>query len=122
MELVVLARAGGQIEAFAPRLLANIVGYLLDSHRALMRGDVIALEGLGLAGTSFAALYVSAPAYFAEPFASVSDGGRTCVFAWLVPISADEAKLVSEAGWRTFEARLSEVDPDLLDESRKGIA
>jgi hypothetical protein len=122
MEVVMLARAGGALERATPRLLADIVTHCLDSHCALMRGDLIWLRGSRLEGSSAAALYVSAPAYFPEPFASMSDGYRTCVFAWLVPVTASEAAFVEGSGWTAFETLLAEIDPDLLDDSRDGIA
>jgi hypothetical protein len=44
--------------------------------------------------------------------------GESIVFAWLVPITANEASFVRSRGWSAFEKKLEEHDPDLLDMPR----
>jgi hypothetical protein len=68
------------------------------------------------------ALYVSIPVYLPDSFATYeSPTGIACAFAWLVPITSQEAKFAIANGWEAFEDKLASVDPDLLDLERKSV-
>ena len=64
------------------------------------------------------ALYVTSPCYFPDEFASCEAPLGSIILAWLVPIGVNEAAYVRSHGWKAFEDRLLESDPDLIDISR----
>ncbi len=55
------------------------------------------------------------PVYFPDDFAVYKGNDDQIVVAWLVPISSNEASYVRQHGWRAFEKRLVENDPDLTN-------
>jgi hypothetical protein len=97
-----------------PGLLQQAGMETLTAARPLLRGDVIGPRGKLVSGSRMEALYVSLPVYFPDDFA-VYQGEEPIMIAWLVPISAREAEYLSTRGWRAFEDRLTESDPDLTD-------
>lgn len=119
-ELLILAMKGMESGAI-PSLLHQVGSAALRGHRALLRGDVIGPHGPLVAGSSMEALYVTAPVYFPDEFATYADAEGPVVIAWLVPISASEADYVARHGWSAFEDRLVEQDPDLTDFARQAM-
>jgi hypothetical protein len=105
-----------------PAILHQVGTEAVSRSRPYLRGDVIGPRGTLIPGTGMEALYVSPPVYLPDAFASYkSPEGVSCVFAWLVPITSDEAGFVRTKGWEAFEDRLVSLDPDLLDLSRRSI-
>lgn len=105
-----------------PAILHQVGMEAITSRRAYLRGDVIGPRGALISGTDMEALYVSLPVYLPDSFATYkSPEGISCIFAWLVPITSQEAAFAKTKGWETFEDRLASVDPDLLDLRRKSI-
>lgn len=120
-ELVFMVRASLAHRA-VPGLLHQVASEAIRSNRPYLRGDVIGPRGILFPGTQMEALYVSPPVYLPDAFAAFeSQHGISCAIAWLVPITSDEAKLVSKRGWPFFEEQLCAQDPDLLDINRPGI-
>ncbi|MDQ0577190.1 suppressor of fused domain protein [Agromyces albus] len=72
-------------------------------------------------GATTSALYVTAPVYFPDEFATVREAGHDVVIAWLVPITTSEAEYVKAHGWERFEDVLVEQAPDLIDFSRAAV-
>lgn len=105
-----------------PALLQQAATGALEAGGAVLRGNVIGPYGPLLPGSAMEALYAAMPAYFPDDFASCSEDGRRVAIAWLVPISAVEAKYVETHGWDAFEDRLAESDPDLTDFYRDSSA
>ncbi|GLY01346.1 hypothetical protein Acsp01_17250 [Actinoplanes sp. NBRC 101535] len=91
----------------------------VDSREVVLRGDVVKLpDGLVL-GERFTHLYAALPVYYDGDFKSVVvEDGKSVAIVWLIPIAADEARIVAEQGWEKFEQRLVERDPDLMDFAR----
>jgi hypothetical protein len=87
----------------------------LDSGTAYLRGEVIGPRGPLFPNSQLEALYVAIPVYLPDEFAVCRENGRDIVLAWLVPIANDEAAFVATHGWKAFEDRLVELDPDLVD-------
>lgn len=119
-ELLMLAPKEMESSAI-PSLLLQVGSAALQGRRALVRGDVIGPHGRLLPETSLEALYVTAPVYLPDEFATCEGEDGPVVVAWLVPISASEANYVANKGWDAFEDRLVEQDPDLTDFSRAAI-
>jgi hypothetical protein len=114
-ELVMLARSDAVPNNLAP-LLQQVAADSIARGSAYLAGEVIGPRGRLFSGSNFSALYVSAPVYFPSEFAGVSTEniGRV-IFAWLVPITTEEANYTTNNGWNKFEDILSRKNPDLLD-------
>jgi hypothetical protein len=94
----------------------------LDRHNAYLRGETIERQGALFPSTRLTALYVTAPNYFPDEFATtLTEDHAEIVLAWLVPITAEESHFVSHYGWSDFEDRLVRINPDLLDFQRCSI-
>lgn len=104
------------------KLLAYSAERLLHEHQALLRGQVLPLGHPMAPGSSCSSLYVALPVVFPGGLATCSDTRPPTVFAWLIPLHADEAALVGRLGWSAFEDQLERADPDLFDLARPSIA
>ena len=94
----------------------------VQRNQALLRGEVIGpSRRLLFEGSTVTALYVSIPVYFPDEFVSVEDDAGTVIFAWLVPITDEEVRLINESGWNVFEDKLERQDADLLDFGRASV-
>jgi hypothetical protein len=109
------------IESGVTAILQQVGGEALSNGTAYLRGDVVGPRGPIVERSRLEALYVSIPVYFPESFGQLDLEDRTIVFAWLVPISANEAAYVRSMGWDAFEKRLVELDPDLIDLERSPL-
>jgi Suppressor of fused protein (SUFU) len=119
-ELVMLSRSD-VIPASLPALLQRLGIDAMEKNYAYLRGDVIGPRGHLFPSSTVTALYVSVPVYFPEEFSSVEDSAGAVIFAWLIPITNQEARLVDEVGWEGFEAKIEKEDPDLLDFGRASV-
>lgn len=105
-----------------PAVLHQVAMEAYERDTGYDRGQVIGPRGTLVAGTAIEALYVSVPVYFPKGFhVCQTEKGEPIVLAWLVPITAAEARYAREGGWETFEELLTEVDPDLRDFGRRSI-
>lgn len=120
-ELLMLIRKP-QMDLYIPSILHQVGMALLTSGKALLRGEVVGPAGPIAPMSPMEALYVAAPIYLPDEFATYSDGEEQVVIAWLVPIFAAEAELIARKGWRSFEDLLAATDPDLTDVRRKPLA
>jgi hypothetical protein len=120
-ELVVVVPAGLRVSNI-PGILQQVAEEALAAGRPYLRGEVIGPRGPLFEGTRMEALYVASPVYFPDSFAYFESSVlNTVVLAWLVPITANEARFVWEHGWDAFEDRLVELDPDLVDIHRDEV-
>ena len=101
--------------------LLRIAHDLLDSHRALLRGEVIGPAGPVVPGSSLEAYYCALPVYFRDSLATFRGTVPGTVIIWMVPISHAEAHYVWEHGWNKFEDLLIARDPDLMDLARASV-
>lgn len=112
-------------QRFADDDLAKLLAYVAEGpvreHRALLRGGVVYLSHRLAPSSRCNSLYVSLPVVFPDGLATLEDTQPATVFAWLVPIHAEEAELVTRLGWNEFEDRLERADPDLFDLERLPI-
>jgi hypothetical protein len=104
-----------------PALLHQVAMGMLADGRALVRGQVLGPHGPILPGSAMEGFYVTMPSYYPDEFASTEEDGQAIAIAWLVPISAREAKYVAKRGFDAFEDRLAEHDPDLTDLNRPSL-
>lgn len=107
-------------ENFARKLL-HIAERLVNSGRALLRGDVVDLGGTIASDSSAEALYAAIPVVFPEALATLPDTSPPTVFVWLIPLLPTEAAFVKSSGWSDFEDRLEASEPDLFDLRRDAV-
>lgn len=113
LTMVVRTQQGG---LGVPSVLQQVASAVLASGQPLLRGDVLGPSGPLFERSSLEALYVAIPVYFKEAFAACDvPGVGSVIFAWLIPISRDEAEYVRVCGWERFEDRLADENPDLVD-------
>lgn len=121
MEFVVSFRSTTD-EIWAPKVLQLFGQAVIESGKALLRGNVIGPFGRTFGDDSpFRWLYASSPVYWDDQFAACRENGRDIVIVWLVPISDDEAGFVRSHGWPAFEDGLIDAQPDLYDLQRRSI-
>ncbi|WP_223701509.1 suppressor of fused domain protein [Sutcliffiella deserti] len=105
-----------------PAILQQVGKMLLQKNRALLRGDVIGPYGALSTNSKLEALYSTMPVYFPDDFHSYQVNEElTIVMTWLIPITSQEALFIEENGWSSFEDKLEDLDPDLIDFSRESI-
>jgi hypothetical protein len=111
-----------QASTNVPSVLQQVGAELSRERRALLRGDVLGPRGPIFPKRELTALYGAIPVYFPESMQSVVVRmGEETVFVWLVPLHSNEAAAIVRKGWREFEERLAEVDPDLNDLDRPSV-
>jgi hypothetical protein len=118
---LLLSVADGFADDDLSKLLAYVAEGLLREHHALLRGQVLPLGRPVSRASRCNSLYVAPPVVFPDELATCTDTLPPTVFAWLVPIHAAEAALVSQLGWNEFEDRLERVDPNLFDLERSSV-
>lgn len=120
-ELVMTVHAA-QAPARLPQVLQFVGAEQIAGHAPILRGQTIALPGSIAAGCGLSSLYAAIPGYFDPDFdVATLDDGRDVVISWMVPISEVERQYVQENGWKAFEQKLTERDPDLLDIFREPL-
>ncbi|MBO0883908.1 MAG: suppressor of fused domain protein, partial [Mycobacterium sp.] len=102
-------------------LLQQVAAEALAHNHPYLRGDVIGPRGSLFQNSTMTALYVSIPAYFPDDFGEVDGSFGPVIFAWLVPITNQEASFINDRGWDEFENELEKHDPDLIDFKRASI-
>jgi hypothetical protein len=106
----------------ADELITAVARERLESHRALLHGDVLGPAGPLAEDTEMEALYCCPPMYFDERLHVFEEEGvEPTVFVWLVPIWRQEAEFVRAHGHEQFEDLLEAKDPDLLDVKRASL-
>ncbi|WP_437484572.1 suppressor of fused domain protein [Sorangium sp. So ce1014] len=103
------------------KFLAYVAEGLVREHRAFLRGQVLPLGHAVARGSRCTSLYVALPVVFPDELATCADTQPPTVFAWLIPVHAAEAELVTRLGWNEFEDRLERTDPDLFDLERPPV-
>lgn len=105
-----------------PAILHELGVEAISRQRPYLAHEVIGPRGTLIEGTKMEALYVTVPVYLPDSFAVCqSPEGASRVFAWLVPITRDEAAFIRTKGWKEFEELLCSTDPDLLDLNRSSV-
>jgi hypothetical protein len=90
---------------------------LLDGKKGLLLGEVIGPGNPVIPGASARAVYVANPSPFNDSLTQFTSA-PPLVFAYLIPITVDEAFLVRDHGWRWFENELAEQNQNVWDLGR----
>jgi hypothetical protein len=118
IEFLLLAPSADKL---ATKLVAMVANLHADPRYPLSLGQVLEIGQPWLPGASADHLLVSLPTLFDPELEWLSDRERNVRFAWLVPITAREADFISRNGWDSFEDKLADQDPDLVDLQRPGL-
>jgi len=102
-------------------LLLYVAESVVTSHRALLRGEIVALGAPVIKGGVARSLYVSAPVIFPDQLATFDGSVPSTVFAWLFPVCPPEVAYIERFGWSQFEDLVEQSDPDLLNWSRDSM-
>jgi hypothetical protein len=94
---------------------------VLNSHTALLRGQVIGPNQPIMNETTMSAVYSAIPVVLDEAFATYRLSSPPTVFVWLIPLYAEEAIYIGTNGWDAFENLLVKEDPDLYDLKRQQL-
>lgn len=99
-------------------LVLSLAEHVLQRGKALLRGEVIGPGTPVVAGSTLTAIYVTNPSPFDKSLTEFVCELPAMVFAYLIPITEAEAKLVGDKGWRWFEDQLEQQNPDIWDLAR----
>lgn len=102
-------------------LLHILAREILESHHAPPHGAVSGPRGPVTSGSSLEAFFFMHPAYHPGDLEEFSGFDDPTYIVWPVPITSAEAAFVHAGGWRVFEERLFQADPDLMDLMRSSI-
>lgn len=98
-------------------LVLSLAEFVLRRGKALLRGEVIGPAAPVIPGSNLVAVYVTNPSPFEVALTQFPSEPAT-VFAYLIPITASEAQLARERGWRWFEDAVVKQAPDIWDLGR----
>jgi hypothetical protein len=104
-----------------PAILQQLATEAIRQQTAYSLGDVGGPRGELSAGATVTALYTALPVYLPDAFHICRSTAKPVVFAWMVPITDEEAAFARRRGRDAFEDLLQSNDPDLLDFSRPSI-
>lgn len=99
-------------------LVLSLAEHVLQRNKALLRGEVIGPGTPVVTGSTLSAVYVTNPSPFDDSLTHFISESPATVFAYLVPITESEARLIHEKGWRWFEDQLEHQNPDIWDLAR----
>lgn len=119
-ELLISANAVFSTDAVSG-LVLSLAELVEQRGQALLRGEVIGPGSPIIAGSTLTAVYITNPSPFDSSLTEFISEPPGTVFAYLVPITAVEAGLVRENGWRWFEDQLEENNPDIWDFERLSV-
>lgn len=105
-----------------PAVLQQVGQNMLSTGRAIVRGEVVEMEGNVVSGSDLSALYATLPVYFDDAFATCRcEDGADVAIVWLVPVHGSEVAFIRAKGWDAFEELVERADPDLLDPTRNPL-
>jgi len=108
------AASNDKVAAF----LLSFAEHVLTRGAALLRGEVVGPSTSVIPGSTANAIYVTNPSPFADSLVQFEGPEPPIVFAYLVPITSQEAALIHERGWSWFEVQLEEQNPDIWNLAR----
>lgn len=99
--------------------LTSFAEYLIDRKKGVRRGDIISFDFTMTSETKMNSLYFTLPFYFDDDLQELQLEDKGIVFPLIVPVYHEEAKLIEEKGWKSFERFLEENEiNDLWDLKR----
>ncbi|GEN69618.1 suppressor of fused domain protein [Chryseobacterium rhizosphaerae] len=94
--------------------LTSFSEFLIEQNKGVKQGDVISFDFTITSETKMNSLYFTLPFYFDENLQQLDLDERSVIFPLIVPVYYDEAQLIREKGWNSFEEFLEENEIDNL--------
>ncbi|MEB4759076.1 suppressor of fused domain protein [Chryseobacterium indologenes] len=94
--------------------LTSFSEYLIEQGKSVRQGDVISLDFRMTSETKMNSLYFTLPFYFDENLQQLDLEERSVIFPLIIPVHYEEAQLIREKGWSSFEEFLEENEIDSL--------
>lgn len=102
-------------------LLFSVSESIVQSHKALFRGQVVKIPPEAVQIFGFDGLYCSIPVFYDEDFYTYNESEPPTVFVMLIPIYNAEINYINVNGWEKFEDLMEEKDPDLFSFNRTSL-
>lgn len=118
---LLLSLSGVKSDENAVSLLLFVCDLILNSHKALLRGQVIRLPFEAAEKIGCKALYCAIPVFMDDGFATFNESRPPTVVVWIVPIYESEANYIDTFGWDAFEELLEKRNPDVFSLGRDKI-
>ncbi|KAA2217746.1 suppressor of fused domain protein [Chryseobacterium sediminis] len=94
--------------------LTSFSEYVIEQNINVQRGDVISFDFTMTSETKMNSLYFTLPFYFDEHLQQLDLEDRSVIFPLIIPVYNEEAQLIKEKGWNSFEEFLEENEIDNL--------
>ncbi|MDR4954652.1 suppressor of fused domain protein [Chryseobacterium sp. ES2] len=94
--------------------LTSFSEYVIEQKINVQRGDVISFDFTMTSETKMNSLYFTLPFYFDENLQQLDLEERSVIFPLIIPVYNEEAQLIREKGWNSFEEFLEENEIDNL--------
>ncbi|KPH14073.1 suppressor of fused domain protein [Chryseobacterium sp. ERMR1:04] len=94
--------------------LTSFAEYLIDAGNGVRRGDVLSFDFTMTSQTQMNSLYFTLPFYFDDNLQQLKLENKNVIFPLIIPIYNEEAQLIKEKGWNSFEEFLEENEVDNL--------
>ncbi|ATN04014.1 hypothetical protein CRN76_00465 [Chryseobacterium indologenes] len=94
--------------------LTSFSEYLIEQGKSVRQGDVISFDFRIISETKMNSLYFTLPFYFDENLQQLDLEERSVIFPLIIPVYYEEAQLIREKGWSSFEEFLEENAIDNL--------
>lgn len=96
--------------------ICNLALEMIGRDLAVVRGDCIGPRGPLRPGSKFEALYCTSPVFLEDArHMLIDEAGRGIALVWVVPVTAEEARLRRDRGWDALEDRLDAEFGTLFD-------
>ena len=94
--------------------LTSFSEFLIEEKTSVLQGDILSFDFTLTSETKMNSLYFTLPFYFDHDFQDLHLEDRAVIFPLIVPVYHQEALLIREKGWNSFEDFLEENDVDNL--------
>lgn len=111
----------GEAPKNASAVLHQVVIACLRDGRAVLNGEVLRGEGPVFPGTNFVGLFATLPVYYPDEMWVCNVNDAHVILCWLLPITDQERRFISQNGSSEFEALLDQVQFELFDLNRPGV-
>lgn len=108
-ELLISVKNNYSKEQIASFLL-SFAESILDSSKALMRGEVVGPGKNIIDKVKCNAIYVTLPVFFGDDFSSYINKEDEIIMCWLLPITEKDTDYIKNSGWNKFELYLETIN------------
>jgi Suppressor of fused protein (SUFU) len=112
----------GEAPKNASAVLHQVVSARLHHKAAVLHGEVLRGEGPVFPDTNFVGLFATLPVYYPDEMWVCNVNDADVILCWLLPITDQERRFISQYGSSEFEALLDQTRFDLFDLNRPSVA